>query len=94
MRLDPKEIETLKSSLKELDRNAKIYLFGSRIDDNKKGGDIDLLVISRKLDKKSVRPLKHKFYENFGEQKIDIIIDNGELNDPFVKKIYRDAVSL
>lgn len=61
---------------------------------NKKGGDIDLLVISRKLDKKSVRPLKHKFYENFGEQKIDIIIDNGELNDPFVKKIYRDAVSL
>lgn len=46
MRLDPKEIETLKSSLKELDRNAKIYLFGSRIDDNKKGGDIDLLVIS------------------------------------------------
>lgn len=94
MRLDPKEIETLKSSLKELDRNAKIYLFGSRIDDNKKGGDIDLLVISRKLDKKSVRPLKHKFYENFGEQKKDIIIDNGELNDPFVKKIYRDAVSL
>lgn len=61
---------------------------------NKKGGDIDLLVISRKLDKKSVRPLKHKFYENFGEQKKDIIIDNGELNDPFVKKIYRDAVSL
>ncbi|HSR18327.1 MAG TPA: nucleotidyltransferase domain-containing protein [Ignavibacteriaceae bacterium] len=94
MRLDPKEIETLKSSLKELDRNAKIYLFGSRVDDNKKGGDIDLLVISRKLDKKSIRPLKHKFYENFGEQKIDIIIDNGELNDPFVKKIYRDAVSL
>lgn len=94
MRLDPKEIETLKSSLKELDRNAKIYLFGSRIDDNKKGGDIDLLVISRKLDKKSVRPLKHKFYENFGEQKKDIIIDNGELNDSFVKKIYRDAVSL
>lgn len=61
---------------------------------NKKGGDIDLLVISRKLDKKSVRPLKHKFYENFGEQKKDIIIDNGELNDSFVKKIYRDAVSL
>ncbi|MGE5795602.1 MAG: hypothetical protein ACM34O_08470 [Ignavibacteria bacterium] len=61
---------------------------------NKKGGDIDLLVISRKLDKKSIRPLKHKFFENFGEQKIDIIIDNGELNDPFVKKIYRDAVSL
>jgi uncharacterized protein len=94
MRLDPKEIETLKSSLRQLDRNVRIYLFGSRADDNEKGGDIDLLVISRKLDKKSIRPLKHKFYENFGEQKIDIIIDDDELNGPFVKKIYRVAVSL
>jgi 2-hydroxy-3-keto-5-methylthiopentenyl-1-phosphate phosphatase len=62
--------------------------------DNNKGGDIDLLIISQKLNKKLIRPLKHKFFEKFGEQKIDVIIDNGEMKDPFVKKIYQKAVSL
>ena len=30
--------------------------------------------------------MKHKFFENFGEQKLDIILDNGEMKDPFVRK--------
>jgi predicted nucleotidyltransferase len=94
MRLNSKEIETLKRSLKDLDKDARIYLFGSRADDKKKGGDIDLLIISQKLDKKSIRSLKHKFFENFGEQKLDIIIDDGKLKDPFAKKVYQEAVVL
>lgn len=93
MRLSNEEIEILKKALKELDENAEIYLFGSRVNDNERGGDIDILIISKKLNKKLVRPLRDKFFEKFGEQKIDIIIDNGELNDPFVKKIYKEAVS-
>ena len=52
MRLDPDEIEILKESLKDLDKEAKIYLFGSRVNDDLKGGDIDLLVISKKLNRR------------------------------------------
>ena len=94
MRLNSDEIEILKKSLKELDKDAQIFLFGSRIDDEKKGGDIDLLVISQKLNRKSIRHIKHRFFENFGEQKIDIIIDNGQMRDPFIKKIYNHSVIL
>ncbi len=94
MRLSSSEIEIIKKSLKDLDKDAEIYLFGSRVNDKLKGGDIDLLVISKKLNRRSIRPLKHKFFENFGEQKIDIIIDNGEMADPFIKKIYQNAITL
>jgi predicted nucleotidyltransferase len=94
MRLSYAEKETLKNSLKELDENAELYLFGSRAKDEERGGDIDLLIISKKLDKKLIREIRHKFFERFGEQKIDIVIDNGDLKDPFVKKIYNEAVAL
>jgi predicted nucleotidyltransferase len=48
MRLEKDQIEVLKNKLSELSSNAKLYLFGSRIDDTKKGGDIDLLVVVKK----------------------------------------------
>jgi len=47
MRLSAKEIKVLKDTLKSMSDEAKIYLFGSRVDDAKKGGDIDLYVIPK-----------------------------------------------
>lgn len=38
------EIQTIKQVIHEYISDAKIILFGSRVDENKKGGDIDLLV--------------------------------------------------
>ncbi len=94
MRLSTEEISTLRNALQELDADAKLYLFGSRVDDKKRGGDVDLLIVSKKVDKKQVRQLRHSFFEKFGEQRIDIVIDNGEMQDPFVKRIYKEAVPL
>ncbi len=65
MRLGDDQIQVLKSKLNELSSSAKLYLFGSRVDDTKKGGDIDLLVLN-----------------------------DGHLNDPFVKSIFPKAVLL
>ncbi len=89
MHLSEEEIDTLKNGLRELDADARLYQFGSRVDDSKRGGDIDLLIISRKLDKKQLRKIRRKFYDRFGEQKMDLVIDNGEMCDPFVREIMR-----
>lgn len=44
MRISEEDIFIIKSTILKYIQNAKIILFGSRIDDNKKGGDIDILV--------------------------------------------------
>ena len=44
MRLLPKEIEIIKKSILHYTKDAKIILFGSRVYDDKKGGDIDIFI--------------------------------------------------
>jgi len=94
MRLKKEEVRVLKETLKNLSSSAKIYLFGSRVDDNKRGGDIDLLIISKDFTKKHLRKLRIEFFKNFGEQKLDIIVDDGQMRDPFVAMIYKKAIKL
>lgn len=74
MRLSEYEIRVIKESVKRFDNNAKIYLFGSRVYDNKKGGDIDLLIFSDKLMQKDAIKIRNLLWDKIGEQKIDILI--------------------
>ena len=94
MRLTRDEITLLKQKLTSLSKEAKLYLFGSRVDDSKRGGDIDLLVVSSVLTKKDLRHLRLAFFKVFGEQKLDIILDNGTFANPFHKIISQKAVRL
>ena len=94
MRLLKEEIDVLKTKLKSLSSEAEIYLFGSRVDDTKKGGDIDLLVVSKTLTKKDMRLLKIDFFDHFGEQRLDIILDDGSFKKTFNKMIFQKAVLL
>ena len=47
MRLTDKEIEIIKSQTFKIFGESQIYLFGSRIDDDKRGGNIDLFIIPK-----------------------------------------------
>lgn len=93
MRLKDFEQIAILSTVQCLDKNARVYLFGSRVDDTKKGGDIDLLVMSESLTREDTRTIKIKLYELLGEQKIDIVLAADD-SDPFVKLALETGVEL
>lgn len=94
MRLSSQDRHLIKQTIYQFDPQAQIYLFGSRVDDNKKGGDIDLLVLSTHLGFTAQRQIKLKLYELIGEQKIDLIIAPETSTDPFVQLVLAEAVLL
>ncbi|RKZ42061.1 MAG: nucleotidyltransferase domain-containing protein [Candidatus Parabeggiatoa sp. nov. 3] len=79
MRLTQQEIQIIKSTVREvMGEKASVWLFGSRVDDSKRGGDIDLL-IETDLSEPRERLLKKsqlwaKLQLRLGEQRIDIIM--------------------
>ena len=93
MRLTDEEIQTIEEAIYGLDQNAAIYLFGSRVDDSQKGGDIDLLIISRNLTFSDKIKIKKKIFERIDEQKIDLIIAKDN-SDPFVRLALEQGVRL
>jgi predicted nucleotidyltransferase len=84
VRLSQQEVNAIKNAVFSLDVDAKIYLFGSRADLSKKGGDIDLLVITQKLSPPDKLTILRRLFELIDEQKVDIIIAKDDA-DPFVK---------
>ncbi len=81
--------------VKEKFPGAKVYLFGSRIDDNAKGGDIDILIISNeKLSFMDISQMRIRFYKMFGEQKVDIVNFAYNEEDPFKNIALNNAIEL
>jgi predicted nucleotidyltransferase len=45
MRLTPYQIQTIKQATADIfGPEARVWLFGSRVDNNKRGGDVDLMI--------------------------------------------------
>ena len=78
MRLNQDKINYLKQLSLGIFNSDDIYLFGSRVDDNLKGGDIDIYIQTDKKENilKSKIIFLREFDKKFGEQKVDLIIDN------------------
>ena len=93
MRLQRGEINIIVQSVRALDNRAQIVLFGSRADDGKKGGDIDLLVISSKLNYSDGLSIRQKIFQKMDEQQIHLLICKSP-NDPFSRIAYREGVKL
>ncbi len=74
---------------------AKVLLFGSRTDDNKRGGDIDILVIGeRKLTLSEIINIRVEFWKKFGEQKLDIVSFSADEKSAFKSLALQDAIEL
>ncbi len=75
MRLSNHETELIKNKVQTIFGDAFIYLFGSRVDDKKKGGDIDLYIISKIQDDLFRKKLRLKtLLEDVLYKPVDIIV--------------------
>ena len=74
MRISAFEKEAIVNAITACDPEAKIWLFGSRADNSLKGGDIDIGVLSKKIDSMKKLEIKVNICEKIGEQKIDLLV--------------------
>ena len=77
MRLPAGYTDTIKKYFKEFFAEGEVYLFGSRVDDTKKGGDIDLYLRVKNhnnLFEKKIKFLS-RIKREIGEQKIDVVFN-------------------
>lgn len=98
MRISPHEIAAIKAATaRAFGPNAVVRLFGSRVDDERRGGNIDLLV--------EVEPdvaTTHNesrfcdyLFASIDEQKVDLVIVPPRLDaGSFARLVARDAVTL
>ena len=74
MRLSEFERKAIVDSIARFDDSAEVYLFGSRVDDDKKGGDIDILIKSDLLTNDVVNLLEEELFRHIDEQKVDFVL--------------------
>ena len=75
MRLTNKEVKIIKENTKKIFGEAKVILFGSRIDNKKIGGDIDLYIIPQNKENLFVKKLKLKsILEDVLFKPVDIVV--------------------
>jgi len=103
LRISQAESQAITQSIYQYceEEQVSLYLYGSRVDDHLKGGDIDLLLIvtdQKKLE--FLLSVKHNILaamkKAIGDQKIDLIITDPQIaqQDVFIKKIFNHAVQL
>lgn len=103
MRLSTEEIERILHVLNThlTLSDSELRLFGSRVNDQARGGDIDLLLIfpntplyEQALSQKLAILVNLK--QKLGDQKIDLVLTTADLisTDPFLDMIYDSSVLL
>ena len=96
MRITDRERAAIKEIVQGVDRAARVYLFGSRVDDRLRGGDIDLLVLSEHVTLSEKLDVLSRVKGALGEQKIDLLVKTAAeaARDPFVADLLKTAVPL
>jgi uncharacterized protein len=100
VRLTEKKITAIKAVTRSVfGENACVALFGSRTEDGKKGGDIDLYIKCTIPDTSdTLYQLKLNFLvqlkKRIGDQKIDVLIDSGQAHNAIFKTVEKEGILL
>ncbi len=99
MRLTPDQLNAIRSaSMAAFSANVGVWLFGSRVHDGQKGGDIDLLVrpdqaASDRLFLRKIRFLTD-LERRLGERKIDVVIETQNDTRPIVDVAHTTGIRI
>jgi predicted nucleotidyltransferase len=95
MRLTTEQAETIRQKAKaRFGTSARVWLFGSRVDDNARGGDIDLLVHTATVPENAFRQsvaLETDLQLALGDQKIDILLEHPGVEETPLHRIARNS---
>jgi len=99
MRLSEFEIESIKTLAKiHFGTEVQVFLFGSRTNDQARGGDIDLFIRNPNyvnLNARTKLNFTVDLIMKIGEQKIDVVLDHPEKqNTVFFKNINQTGIKL
>lgn len=96
MRLKQNEINIIKSNILKYIYDAKIILFGSRVYDDKKGGDIDIFVETKQqVDLKQQIKILADLEINGIVRKVDILLKTPTTKEQQIfKTIYQEGIVL
>ena len=105
MRLSTDQIQAIRHAADTaFGAGTAVWLFGSRVDDAKKGGDIDLLVCPQpRTAKNAAEPLqaftqKIKMLtlleRDLGERKIDLVVEQAQDPRPIVEVAHNTGIRL
>ena len=93
MRLSLEERQAIREVAAESDSEAEVFLFGSRVRDDMRGGDIDLLIMSQRIGADERRRMKLKLMDRLGERKIDLVVAR-DTTRPLVRIALAEGVRL
>ena len=96
MRLSSGQISAIRQAFQQVFGKGEVVLFGSRLDDTKKGGDIDLYLIPQKEGgdpfQQKIKFLV-KLKQLIGDQKVDVLIE-GAAPHRLVDEVRREGKRL
>lgn len=96
IRLQATQQEAIKQLASDFFDDAKVFIFGSRTDMTKKGGDIDIYIQTTKQEAilKAKLSFLREFEKLFGEQKVDLLVDNGSKKKMIFEIAKKEGVAI
>lgn len=99
MRLTSLQVTAIREATAEVfGGRTQVWLFGSRVDDSKRGGDIDLLVRPGIVATNQTLDHKLRFLaaleRRLGERKIDVVIETVDDTRPIIQVARQTGVKL
>ena len=90
MRITEEQRRIILEAVKKSDPNARVILFGSRVNDAQRGGDIDLFVVSDQISFRDELSIKRDILDQIGWQKMDLIVKRSDQLQSGIARIVHD----